>query len=391
MFDLVNDPRELHNLYGLPRPGGADGGAEGRAASPEAGAARRRSVRERAAAERRGRPGRDASGQISERRTTRGESPKVFRVPLRDGPRLDADAGCVDDRGAGRGHHHHRDDRGGADHRRHHLHPRRAAGDRDPAERDARLPGRVSFFEDRQSRQRHAAGNRLQPRSAGQDAARRTTRPQASRTGRLEAVERRGARVSPGDASGEAGEIASDQAVGAHRAVSRASDRIRSRTPLRRQPHGGSGADAGEAGRRGDRRRPVSWSAARDSLRVEGPVRGSRDEDDLGHLAVQGSGHRHRRHGVHEAEEGRRDPGRETVDRRAGVDRAVVRRRDAKPVEHCSRTRRARRPARAPPPPRGSSPSRSGPTPADRSLRRRLETASPACGRRSAESADTAR
>ena len=161
--------------------------------------------------------------------------------------------------------------------------------------------------------------------------------------------------------------------------------------PLRRQPHGGSGAGAGEAGRRRDRRRPVSWSVARDSLRAEGPVRGSRDEDDLGHLAVQGSGHRHRRHGVHEAEERRRDPGRETVDRRARVDRTVVRRRDAKPLEHAAgRVGLVGRPGLRHGCGAGGLFDRD-PTRAARSFSRPLETASPACGRRSAESADTAR
>src|SRR5580765_2801942 len=77
-----------------------------------------------------------------------------------------------------------------------------------------------------------------------------------------------------------------------------AADRTRSRTPLRRQPDGGSGANAGEAGRRGDRRRPVPWSAAWDALRVEGFVRRPGDKDHLGDLPVQGPDHRHRRDGV---------------------------------------------------------------------------------------------
>ncbi len=64
LFDLVNDPLELHNLYGQRGPGGADGDAESRARAGEAGGARRRPARGRTAAERRRRAGGEAAGKI---------------------------------------------------------------------------------------------------------------------------------------------------------------------------------------------------------------------------------------------------------------------------------------------------------------------------------------
>ena len=197
------------------------------------------------------------------------------------------------------------------------------------------------FSADRQSWQQHAAGDRVQSRSAWQGAADGAAVPESSRAGGDEALDRRGACVSPGDAPGEAGGDAPGETVRADGAVSLAIDQVRSHAPLRRDPHAGAGASAGEAGRRRDCRRPVSGSSARHALRAEGPVRGPRHEDDVGRLSLQGSGHRHRRHGVHEAARGGRDPRRETIVRGAGADGAVVRRRHAEPLEHRSRTRRA--------------------------------------------------
>ena len=103
--------------------------------------------------------------------------------------------------------------------------------------------------------------------------------------------------------------------------------------------------------RRRNRRRQVSRPIARHPVRPEGPVRGARDQDDVGRLAVERPGHRHRRHRLHEAESRGRDPGREAVDRSPCRGRTVVRRPDTQPLEHQARMRRVRRPARARPRP----------------------------------------
>ena len=65
LFDLVNDPQEMHNLYGEPGQEAADGVAEGGARQAEEGRERRRPVRERTAAERRRRDRSEAAGQVS--------------------------------------------------------------------------------------------------------------------------------------------------------------------------------------------------------------------------------------------------------------------------------------------------------------------------------------
>ncbi len=160
--------------------------------------------------------------------------------------------------------------------------------------------------------------------------------------------------------------------------------------PQRRLCHAGAGAGAGEGSRRRDRGRQVSRPIARHPVRPEGPVRGARHQDDVGRLAVERPGHRHRLHRLHEAESRGRDPGREVVHRSPCRWRAVVRRPDTQPLEHTARMPRDRRPARARPRPRGLSRSRSVRIPAGRSRNRRNETALPACGPRSDASADTA-
>ncbi len=55
LFDLANDPHELHNLYGHARTRANHDNAQGGAAAAETGRARRGSVRERATPKRRGR------------------------------------------------------------------------------------------------------------------------------------------------------------------------------------------------------------------------------------------------------------------------------------------------------------------------------------------------
>ena len=65
LFDLVNDPFELHNLYGQPGQESAHRDAQGRARAAEAGGARRRPARERTVAERRRRTGGEAARQVT--------------------------------------------------------------------------------------------------------------------------------------------------------------------------------------------------------------------------------------------------------------------------------------------------------------------------------------
>ena len=65
LFDLVNDPHELHNLYGQPGHEQLTARLKTELLRLKRSARRRRSARERAVAERRGRPRREAPGQIS--------------------------------------------------------------------------------------------------------------------------------------------------------------------------------------------------------------------------------------------------------------------------------------------------------------------------------------
>ena len=132
----------------------------------------------------------------------------------------------------------------------------------------------------------------------------------------------------------QAGRDAPGQAVRAHRAVSVAARQIRSHTPLRRLSHTGAGASAGPGSRRRNRCRDVSRSLARDPLRPEGSVRGARDQNHVGRLAMERPGHRQRRHGLYEAESCGRDHGREAVDRSPCRGGEVVRRPDTQPLEH---------------------------------------------------------
>ena len=64
LFDLVNDPYELHNLYGEPGQDALTATLKAELATAEARGARRRSAGERAVAERRRRPGRTTARQV---------------------------------------------------------------------------------------------------------------------------------------------------------------------------------------------------------------------------------------------------------------------------------------------------------------------------------------
>ena len=88
LFDLVNDPNELHNLYGEPGQEELTATLKARAPAAEAVGPRRRPVRERAAAERRRRPGGEAARQVSapeiralRRRPRRSGDQEVGREP----------------------------------------------------------------------------------------------------------------------------------------------------------------------------------------------------------------------------------------------------------------------------------------------------------------------
>ena len=104
-------------------------------------------------------------------------------------------------------------------------------------------------------------------------------------------------------------------------------------SPLRRLSHAGDGAGAGPRSRQRNRRRQVSRTIARHSVRPQGSVRRARDQNNVGSLAVERSGHRRRRHGLYEAQSRGRDHGREAVDRSARGGSTMVRRIDSQPLE----------------------------------------------------------
>ena len=182
--------------------------------------------------------------------------------------------------------------------------------------------------------ERRAAGHRVQPGAAGDDAAERAPSDAAGRHRGDHAVHRRGTGVPAAHAPGEARRDPPGEAVGADRAVPGPVAAARSDAALRRQLHRGDCPAPGAAGRRGGRGGHLPRAPARDPLGRQGPACGSRHAHDLGSLALPAADHRHRRHRVHAADRGGGHPRRQAVDGRPGVRRSLVRRPDAEPVEY---------------------------------------------------------
>ncbi len=100
--------------------------------------------------------------------------------------------------------------------------------------------------------------------------------------------DRRGPGLPAGDPSRRPPQETGDQVRRPDPALPRAAEKIRSRSPLRRDPDGGPGHGAGGPGRQGDRRGAISRTPSRRALGRQGPARGQGIQNDLRRLAVQG-------------------------------------------------------------------------------------------------------
>ena len=121
-----------------------------------------------------------------------------------------------------------------------------------------------------------------------------------------------------------------------HRAVRdlpRAAPAVRSHPDVRRDVHGRPRPGGGTAGRGRNPCRQLAWSAARDSVRAQGPLRGARRPDHVGLLCVREPDHRRRLRGGPASARGRRSPGGQTLDWRVRERRPLVPRSDTESLE----------------------------------------------------------